>query len=411
LVSKEKNGAIKRPPVTIMVTAQSKDNLLKEAKSQILDGILIKPVTPSALFCTLSLKCNLDLDKQIPSSMANIKKCAQLLKDSYVLLVEDNELNQEVAVGILDKFGIKSKVANHGLEALMMVKDEDFDCILMDMHMPVMDGIEATKAIKSMESKNSIPIIAMTAAATEDDRRVCLEAGMDEHISKPISVDVLIKALLRATKNAETTIESILEPTKEDIAADNIIDINQIKNRFLMGHDEAVALALSFASSFRSFEQELNSALAANDILSAKELIHKIKGASGNVAANRLFTLSGKLEKELSDKDDYAHTLEEFGYCLNSTLEYITNNFKNSDTNPTATSSLEEVRTQLEVLKSKLKSSELIDFEQKEAIFEPIRSYTFKKLELQKLEKAVDNFEHKVAIGIIDKMLIELESK
>ena len=105
-----------------------------------------------------------------------------------ILLVEDNEINQEVALELLSNAGIIAEVANNGQEALEILEKEDFDGVLMDMQMPVMDGVTATRAIRRRKQLGDLPVIAMTANAMAGDRDRCLQAGMNDHIAKPINV-------------------------------------------------------------------------------------------------------------------------------------------------------------------------------------------------------------------------------
>jgi PAS domain S-box-containing protein len=137
------------------------------------------------------------------------------LKGANILLVEDNELNQDVAKGILNKFGIIVSIANNGLEALQMVKNCDYDLILMDMQMPIMDGATATKEIRKLEDKKDLPIIAMTAAALDRDRNECIETGMNDHVPKPIVIEFLVQTLLKwyksKQKNEENTTQDSIE--------------------------------------------------------------------------------------------------------------------------------------------------------------------------------------------------------
>ena len=124
------------------------------------------------------------------------------ISDIRVLLVEDNELNVEIAEFMLTENGAKVETVNNGLEAVQHFEASEpgtYDVILMDVMMPVMDGLEATKAIRMLEREDAkkIPIIAMTANAFEEDRKACLEAGMNEHIGKPIDIPRLKRAITK----------------------------------------------------------------------------------------------------------------------------------------------------------------------------------------------------------------------
>ena len=129
-----------------------------------------------------------------------------------MLLVEDNEINQEVAIGQLEDAEVNVDLAENGEIAIRMVQGKDYDLVLMDMQMPVMDGIDATRVIRSDLRFKTLPIIAMTANAMAADRDRCLDAGMNDHIAKPIDPDQLFNVLLRWTgrSKAEETMEQSL---------------------------------------------------------------------------------------------------------------------------------------------------------------------------------------------------------
>ena len=142
------------------------------------------------------------VDKKDLPKKAKIKKEKDpiSLKGKKILVVEDNALNQEIALRLLEKEKIIVKLANNGLEALDIISDskpDSFDAIFMDMRMPIMDGVEATKHLRQLEEKTGthVPIIAMTANAFSDDIERCLSAGMDAHIAKPISIENITKTL------------------------------------------------------------------------------------------------------------------------------------------------------------------------------------------------------------------------
>ena len=125
------------------------------------------------------------------------------LRDARVLLAEDNELNQEVALGLLKDAHMSIDVAENGEVAVRMVGNHKYDLVLMDMQMPVMDGVAATKAIRSNPQFRALPIVAMTANVMANDREKCIEAGMNDHVAKPIDPDELFAALLRWIKPRE----------------------------------------------------------------------------------------------------------------------------------------------------------------------------------------------------------------
>ena len=189
----------KVPPHLVMVTAYGREEVMKQAEENGFDNVLIKPVTSSVLFDTSVMV--LDFDREATEFVrAEPSFDVQGLNGCRVLLVEDNEINQEVALGQLEDAGIVVDLAENGEIATRMVGDNEYHAVLMDMQMPVMDGIEATRIIRSNPRFQELPIIAMTANAMAADRERCLQAGMNDHIPKPIDPEELFRVLTRWTK-------------------------------------------------------------------------------------------------------------------------------------------------------------------------------------------------------------------
>jgi two-component system sensor histidine kinase/response regulator len=184
------------PPRIVMVTAYGREDVLKQAEETGLENVLVKPVTSSTLFDTIVAVLHA---RQEPSSYVEIAPSFEIAqtRGTRVLLVEDNEINQEVAIGLLEDAAIKVDLAENGEIAVRMAGETRYDAVLMDMQMPVMDGIEATRVIRSDPRLQDLPIIAMTANAMASDREQCLKAGMNDHIGKPIDPDELFSVLLR----------------------------------------------------------------------------------------------------------------------------------------------------------------------------------------------------------------------
>ena len=199
------------PPHLVMVTAYGREDVLKQAEENGLENVLVKPVTSSTLFDTIVAVLRAHQEATGHVQIAPSFEIART-RGTRVLLVEDNEINQEVAIGLLEDAAIQVDLAENGEIAVRMAQENDYDAVLMDMQMPVMDGIEATRAIRSDPRFQNLPIIAMTANAMAADREKCLKAGMNDHIGKPIDPDQLFSVLLRwaGRRNAEATLESPL---------------------------------------------------------------------------------------------------------------------------------------------------------------------------------------------------------
>jgi two-component system, sensor histidine kinase and response regulator len=195
-------------PKTVLVTAHGRDEVFqqKRERGHAIDAVLLKPLTPSILFDTLLEAVGLREPGREPSGPGGRRKrrrsgpsAAPTLRGARVLLVEDNEVNREVALGLLGEAGIEVETACDGAEALELLNaiGPDFDAVLMDVHMPVMDGYEATAGIRADDALSWIPVLAMTAGAMQEDRDRAFEAGMDDHIAKPVDMDELFQKLER----------------------------------------------------------------------------------------------------------------------------------------------------------------------------------------------------------------------
>ena len=209
-----------RHPRLVMVTAYGREEVLHQAEQNAFENVLIKPVTSSMLFDSVVEALRGEHPAAGTKSKAPAETELSPIRGARVLLVEDNELNREVALGLLDDAHLVIDQAENGAQALQMITSNDYDLVLMDMQMPVMDGISATKSVRSNPKYKSLPIIAMTANAMDRDREACLAAGMNDHIGKPIDPEKLFAALLRwIPPRAAAAAASVAFCTSADVAA------------------------------------------------------------------------------------------------------------------------------------------------------------------------------------------------
>ncbi|MEN9314483.1 MAG: hypothetical protein RIS35_876, partial [Pseudomonadota bacterium] len=185
-----------RLPLVLMITAFDRDEVLSSARQLGIGEVLVKPVTPSMLFDAVQ-RCVGGGAGPRDAQPADALITVPALDGARALLVEDNVLNQEVAIEFLKAIGMTVDVAGDGAVALQRLRDQPYDIVLMDMQMPVMDGISATREIRRMPGFAQLPIVAMTANAMAGDRERCLAAGMNDHIAKPIDPQDLVAKLLR----------------------------------------------------------------------------------------------------------------------------------------------------------------------------------------------------------------------
>lgn len=294
--------AAERPKV-IMVTAYNRDELLEKLQQLPVAAVLEKPVTPSTLLDGILHAYGRDgvrrnRRRQRADNSAHARAA---LHGSHVLLVEDNELNQEMTVEILSQAGIRADIANNGAEALSMVSRQPYDAVLMDCQMPVMDGYEATRRIRSQERFRSLPILAMTANAMESDKERCREAGMDDHIAKPLDVEQLFVTLQRWIRHVPAAGQASEAPVADDAPLPSVDGLQLDVALQRLGGNRGLLRKLlqRFRDSQADVAGAVRAALDAGDHEESVRLAHTLKGLAGNIGANHLMHLAAELEAAL----------------------------------------------------------------------------------------------------------------
>jgi predicted ATPase/signal transduction histidine kinase/DNA-binding response OmpR family regulator/tRNA A-37 threonylcarbamoyl transferase component Bud32/HPt (histidine-containing phosphotransfer) domain-containing protein len=241
-----------------------------------------------------------------------------------ILVAEDHKVNQLVAQEILEGAGMKVSLANDGKEAVQALKDGPFDAVLMDIHMPEMDGYEAARTIRTDQTFRDLPIIAMTADAMSGSRELCLEAGMNDYITKPIDVRTLVATLARylEVSSAEAPLESPGSGDSESQLPLQIpgIDVKQLLRRLGGGKVALRTILLGVAE--KTDPDAIEDAWRANDIEEALRLVHAMKGLAGNISATELHQKTIQLEHLLStrDEDQIPTAFSEHGKALRKVL-------------------------------------------------------------------------------------------
>jgi PAS domain S-box-containing protein len=225
-------------------------------------------------------------------------------RNARILLVEDNITNQQVALGILKKFGLRADAVADGAEAVKALESIPYDLVLMDVQMPVMDGLEATRQIRSPESgvpNHDVPVIAMTAHALQGDRERCIEAGMNDYVSKPVSPRTLAEVLARwlPEKKDELEVPDAEEtpPPVLPSSAPLVFDRAGMLERLMDDEDLVRVVTESFLDDVPRQIEALRRYLDAWDAPGAERQAHSIKGASSNVGGEALRALAFEMEK------------------------------------------------------------------------------------------------------------------
>ena len=289
------------PPTVIMVSAFRQEGIVKLAKDVGIEIFLQKPVNPSVLHDVLSeifAEGGKSLPRNAFSERASLKDELLALQGKTILLTEDNSTNQEIILGLLDGSGIKVDIADNGHQAVELSRAKNYDLILMDLQMPIMDGYEATRYIRERELE--IPIVALTANAMACDVEKTHLAGMNEHLNKPIEVEKLYDVLLRylGGEAAEGELQDggekiVSEATPKIFATENFHSIDIRKGLSHLADNEAlyVKILRSFVEEFRGVELDLK------DYDKAARTIHTLKGLSANIGAQTLYQVCLELEE------------------------------------------------------------------------------------------------------------------
>ena len=293
---------LRSPPHLVMVTAYGREEVLKQAEENGFENVLIKPVTSSILFDTAVVALGADAERGEPKQTGPSFDIERM-RGARILLVEDNEINQEVAMGQLEDAEVFVDLAENGEVALRMIGDNQYDVVLMDMQMPVMDGVEATRMIRSNPRLEGLPIIAMTANAMASDRIRCLEAGMNDHIAKPIDPDqlfgVLLRWIRRAGGNGKTAPSPAPAQATEGHASDlaiSGIDVRAGLKRTGGDRRRYEALLRKFAEQQRDAAKAMRAFLANNDTATAERTAHSLRGAAGTLGAAALMEVAANAE-------------------------------------------------------------------------------------------------------------------
>jgi signal transduction histidine kinase/DNA-binding response OmpR family regulator/HPt (histidine-containing phosphotransfer) domain-containing protein len=294
---------LNRQPAIVLVTAFGREDVREETERMQLDGFLVKPVTRSMIVDSLVNIFAEPCHNQSETEHFRIPSDTRLA-GAQILLAEDNEINQQIAVELLEGVGAKVTVANTGREAVEILSNgAQFDLVLMDLQMPEMDGYQATTRIRSEPRFHSLPIIAMTAHATIEERERCLAAGMIDHVSKPIDPAVLFETVGRYYKppprssNVEKIFETPARTSVDGLPSIAGLDANDGLTRVGGNRKLYLNLLRQFAEQQTSVVEEIVSALGQRDFSLAERLAHTLKGVAGNLGATAVQSSAGTLEK------------------------------------------------------------------------------------------------------------------
>ncbi|MBF0436878.1 MAG: PAS domain S-box protein [Magnetococcales bacterium] len=397
--------------------------------------LIEKPINCSILFDTIMELFGKEIAKAYKSReiMVDLNVLKERIGGSRILVVDDISVNRELVREILGSVGIVVETAVNGLEAVIKITDSDYDAVLMDIHMPEMDGYTATQKIREDIRLEKLPIIAMTANAMKGDSEKCLAAGMNDHIAKPISNILLFQALQKWIPSREIAGLPSVRPynfvSDESIELPDVIpgiDINSALERFNNNRALLYSSLLEFYHDFASTSKEIESALSGkrkDDLVAARIQVHTIKGIAGTISALELFDASNSLENGIIEyqRETWPKLLETFNAEIEKVMKSIrmlsdrkklANHDKRETTSEAAPVNMSVVLPLLEELRKLLQMSNASAQESFDMLKSILKGSTNINVieEMQHMEKHLNQFSFKKAYISLNKLAGYLNS-
>ncbi len=301
-------------PVVIMVTAASRELISTKSmlETDLIDGYLVKPITASMLYEAVAEAI---VERKGERIRHRVIQASAQLANLRLLVVEDNLLNQQIARELLERCGAQITIAGGGLVGVeqALAADPPFDAILMDVQMPDIDGLEATRRVRTVPRMSGVPIIAMTANAMEADKEACRAVGMVDHVAKPIDLNALINTVLRHighprpdTFTPTQTFESLSQPApvfvSSAIAADeSLIDVSAAIKRMGGNREFYDTVVFGFRTDAALLVDELQRYITVDDHAQAIRPAHTLRGLAATVGAVALSAQAQQIEMTLKN--------------------------------------------------------------------------------------------------------------
>ncbi|MFV3350761.1 hybrid sensor histidine kinase/response regulator [Aeromonas veronii] len=314
----------RRIPI-LMISAWAREGLHARMDSMGLTHFLPKPMTENALLAKVDELLNgssYELNLRKAEAQGDQQHFKSLLQGTRVLLAEDNRVNQQLIIEYLRRVDAVVCVVSNGREAVERVAEQPFDVILMDLQMPVLDGLDATRQIRKMVDKHDVPIIALTASAMPGDKERCLGVGMNGYVTKPVSKLDLYNNLLQWVKPQGVEQAGIMEVKPPDMIG--ILDLQDALKRLEQDKEALQILFKLFMSEHKDDLWEIRSALRRQQPEVASKLLHTLKGVSANISAARLQLVAGELEWRLRQNEVLSESdLEQLQQLFSQTREEV----------------------------------------------------------------------------------------
>lgn len=411
-------------PKIILITSYARDEARKAIQTVGVDGLLMKPVSPSSLLDAImqaygkieanSLTAGKNFESEMVRSICGAK----------VLLVEDNEINQQVAREILEDAGLLVTIAKNGRIAVDRVHETNFDIVLMDIQMPVMDGYEATRAIRKESLFDGLPIIAMSASAMTQDRVDAEKAGMNDHLAKPIDMKMLFTVLLKWIEHKERDVPEHAGKPEKTAAPDADVDLPDLPGIDIqlgltrVGGKKSfyVNMLKKFAAEFKDAVRQIKDELAAGDLNTAQRTAHTVKGVAGTIGATALQTIGGELEHAIKDgaHDRFTDLVDAFDQELQSVLNVLSSYLEtlqpsDSATQDKQTGNMKDLAALLRELKPHVEKRKPKPCN---AIIERISGYEWPyhiEKDVSTISRLIKKYKYKDALPVLDALIKQIE--
>lgn len=386
-------------PAVIIVTAFEREDIMYKADTVKVDGYLTKPFN-KANMQDIILNV-LALDKEKLNEQPETSKQNYEVSGIRVLLAEDNEINQQIVVELMQVHGVKVTLAQNGIEAVEKFVKDKYDIIFMDIQMPELDGIEATKIIRKKDKE--IPIIAMTARTMFEEQQLYFKIGMNDHIAKPIDPHMLFTTIAKWTpKNKKTVICEKKHINSFKIHKIDGIDFKSALKRAGNNYELYVELLMEFSKREDSILSNIKSAIDQCDYLEIEKILHDLKGVSANIGAVELYDYIKEFEIQVKER---VNIMQIHNLFLKLQMKYkgLSNNIRKvlKDYNENIYDfKIDEFKAMLKELKKLLVESDVTAID----IFKKIKRAGKNNELINKLEARVYEYDFDAAVDIVNKL-------
>lgn len=327
------------------------------------------------------------------------------IRGAYILLVEDNKINQMVVVELLEELGIRVDIAFNGKEALDRVQDTLYDLILMDLQMPIMDGFEATREIRKLSEYKEVPIIALSAAVMQKDKELTSAVGINAHLHKPVDSDVLKETLVQWIHPIALPKSNAKSEIKESLPIRGVIDgidMQELIDRIGNDSEKMKRYLLYFCSEYEMIQANIESLQIGSEAFNS--LIYTLKGISGNLSMMQIYTLACKLETS-KDTNEISSLIGELLVHVSKMVKSIDAYYQETkSTFDDKTYTAEEITILIESIIRDLKHSTAIQSE-RIVLLNKMLYFKCDEISRKKVMEQLESYDYDEALVILENIL------